>query len=465
MAEARNYTGHTEGSVIKSIFRMGLPSMIGFAAANFYDIIDIFWLSKLGVDPPAAVTFFFAFYWVISSANMIAGTGSVSMISQNFGAGDQDATEASIKETFVLKALLAIAFGAIGYILLRPVLQLLGAHGNVLEMAVDYGSVQLAAMVFPFCAFTVYTSFRGIGNPKWAMALQISSIALNVILDPFLIFGWWIFPEMGVVGAAWASIIGYAFSVFAGLALLYSGVLNVRLHLAARIRMSYLNMVKIMRIGVPSGISSISFSLSRSVVMGLVAVYGTEVVAAYGIGNRISAFGIMAIVGLGLGISALIGQILGAEAKDRAWKTANRSILLSTGVMILFSMICFFGADFLLNLFFKAASGDSSGRVHEVGVILLKITAFALPFIGIFITVEEIFTGAGKNVPAMLFNIGGNWILEIPLILFLARLLALAEIGVWIAMALSAATGALAFFWYYRKKTWLGHRVRSVHRS
>jgi putative MATE family efflux protein len=459
MGKDRNYSGHTEGSIIGNIRRMGLPSMIGFAAANIYDLIDIFWLSRLGVGPPAAVTFFFAFYWVISSANMRAGTGSVAIISQHFGSGDLDLTGASIKETLVLKALLAMAVGAIGYILLRPVLLILGAEGVVLEMAVDYGTVMLGAMVFPFCAFTIYTALRGIGNPKWAMALQLSSIAINMILDPLLIFGWWIFPELGVAGAALASIIGYAFSVIGGLALLYSGVLNVKLHLAAKVKMSFRNIAKIMQIGFPSGIGSISFSLSRSVVMGLVAVYGTEVVAAYGIGNRISAFGIMAVVGLGLGVSALIGQILGAGDKDRAWRTGNQSILLSAALMLLFSVICFFGADFLLNLFFKATAGDQSGKVHEAGVILLRISAFAFPFIGMFIAIEEVFTGAGKNVPAMVFNIGGNWILEIPLILLLARAVGLAEIGVWVAMTLSAATGTLAFLWYYRRKTWLEHRI------
>ena len=462
MAKDQNYSGHTEGPIFKSIYRMGFPSMIGFAAANIYDIIDIFWLSRLGVGPPAAVTFFFAFYWVISSANMIAGTGSVAVISQKFGSGDHDLTEASIKETLVLKASLAIAVGAIGYVLLRPVLLLLGAEGDVFEMAVDYGTVLLGAMVFPFCAFTVYTALRGIGNPKWAMALMLSSIALNMILDPLLIFGWWVFPEMGIVGAAWASIIGYAFSVFAGLALLYSGVLNVKLHLVAKVKMSFRNILKIMQIGFPSGIGSISFSLSRSVVMGLVAVYGTEVVAAYGIGNRISALGIMAVVGLGLGVSALIGQILGAGDKDRAWKTGNQSIILSAVVMVIFSLICFFGADFLLNLFFKATAGDQSGKVHEAGVLLLKIFAFSFPFTGMFIAIEEVFTGAGKNVPAMVFNIGGNWILEIPLILLLAQAVGWAETGVWVAMTLSAAIGTLAFLWYYGKKTWLKHRIRSA---
>ncbi len=460
--KAEGYTGHREGSVSRSIFRMGFPSMVGFAAANIYDIVDIFWLSRLGVGPPAAVTFFFAFHWVISSANMIAGTGSVAVISQSFGSGDHGRTETSIKETFILKAGLGFLFGAIGFIVLRPYLGLLGAEGPVLEMAIDYGNIQLAGMAVSFCAFTVYTSLRGIGNPNWAMALQLSSIGLNLVLDPFMIFGWWIFPEMGVGGAAWASVIGYAFTVVAGLALLYAGVLNVKLHVVGRIRVSLQNIIGIIRIGLPAGLGSISFSLSRSVVMGLVAVYGVEVVAAYGIGNRISAFGIMAIVGLGLGISALIGQVLGAQDRARAWETANRSILLSTLVMTAFGLFCFLGADFLMDLFFEGVSGGRPERVHEAGVTLLRIFAFSFPFIGIFITVEEIFTGAGQNVPAMLFNIGSNWFLEIPLILLLARAFGLEEIGVWLAIAMTSLIGTMAFFFYYRRRTWLKHRVREA---
>ncbi len=456
-----NYTGHTEGSVIKSIFRMGLPTMIGFGAANIYDIIDMFWLARLGVKEPAAVTFFFSFLWVLSSVNMIAGTGSVSVISQSFGSGDRGLTEASIKETFLLKALLAIGFGAVGLLLCEPVLKLLGAKGEVLSMAMDYGTVQLIGMIFPFCAFTVYTSLRGIGNPKWAMALMLASIGLNVILDPVLIFGWWIFPRLGVAGAAWASIIGYAFSVVMGLALLYGGALNLRLHVRSGVEIAWKNMLKIMRIGLPSGIGSISFSLSRSVIMGLVAVYGTEIVAAYGIGNRISAFGIMIVVGLGLGISALIGQVLGAEKEDRAIETARQSILLSTVVMTVFGAMCFLGADYLMRAFFETSGGGQPARVHEAGVILMKVFAFSFPFTGLFITIEQIFCGAGKNTPGMVLSIIGNWVIEIPLILLLADTVGLKELGVWFGITISSAISASAFYWYYTRRTWLSHRVKN----
>ncbi len=459
------YRGFTEGSIFGAILRMGMPSLLGFAAANVYDIVDIFWLAKLGVNPPASITFFFAVYWVISSANLVAGTGSTSMISQYYGRNDPDMTEASIKETFLLKALLGIVFGAIGLAIQRPALSLLGAEGVVLEMATEYGVVQYAMLPFVFSAFTVYTAFRSIGNPKWAMALQLSSIAVNIILDPVLIFGWWIFPEMGIVGAAWASIIGYAFSVVIGLILLYSGVLNVQLHLTGKVRIAFSNMIRIMRIGLPAGISAGSWSLSRSIVMGFVAVYGTSVVAAYGIGNRVSAFGIMAIVGLGLGVSALIGQILGSERLERAYSTGNRSILLSMLIMTAFSLVVFFGAEQLMNLFFDESAGGAREAVHESGVLFLRIAAFAFPFIGVMITIEMVFSGAGKNVPPMVLSVLSNWVLEIPLILLFTDVVGMDELGVWIAMTFTAFIAAAGYYIYYRRKSWLYHRVRSTQDS
>jgi len=458
-------TNHTftDGSIFGAIFRMGMPSLLGFAAANIYDIVDMFWLAKLGVNQPAALTLFFAVYWVISSANMVAGTGSTSMISQYYGRNDHDMTETAIKETFLLKSMLAILFGVVGLIIQRFALRLLGAEGEVLEMAVDYGTVQYIMMVFPFCAFTVYTSFRSIGNPKWAMILQMTGIALNIILDPVLIFGWWIFPEMGIVGAAWASIIGYAFSVLGGLFLLYSGKLNVKLHIFGKIKVGFSNMMKIMLIGLPAGLSSFSFTISRSIIMGFVAAYGTSVVAAFGIGNRVAAFGIMAVVGLGLGVSALIGQTLGSEKTERAYSTGNRAILFSMLIMTIFGLFVFFGADFLMNLFFDESAGGAREAVHAAGVLFLKISALAFPFIGAVITIEMVFSGAGKNVPPMVMNVIANWIIEIPLIIILTQVVDMQELGVWIAMTLSGFMGAVVYYTYYRRKSWLYHRVKSTH--
>jgi Na+-driven multidrug efflux pump len=130
---------HTEGSIIKSILKMGIPSMIGFGTGNIYDLIDMYWLSRLGPEPVAAITFLASFLWVMHSANMIVGVGSVAVISRRYGEKDIPLTELAIKETVFLKWLVAIFFGIFGYLMTPLALKLLGAREQVLEMGIISG--------------------------------------------------------------------------------------------------------------------------------------------------------------------------------------------------------------------------------------------------------------------------------------------------------------------------------------
>jgi Na+-driven multidrug efflux pump len=139
--------------------------------------------------------------------------------------------------------------------------------------------------------------------------------------------------------------------------------------------------------------------MARIVVMPMIAVFGVGVVAAYGVGIRISAFGIMVLVGIGLGLSALIGHNLGAEKKERARKTANQSIALGVGIMTGMGLIVFFGAGFIMGKFFD------DPRIIANGVILLKVLAIGFPFLGFHLMIENVYTGVGENRPAMTFNI------------------------------------------------------------
>ncbi|MBD3168294.1 MAG: MATE family efflux transporter [candidate division Zixibacteria bacterium] len=439
----------TEGSIFGSIFKMGLPSMIGFAAVNLYDVVDMFWVAKLGPENVAAITIFFSFYWVISSANQIAGTGSVALISRRYGEKDFPATEAAIKEAILLKWMLAIFFGILGYIFIRQILALLGAETNVLQLSIEYGIIQLYGLGVSFAVFTIYTALRGVGDPNKAMGLMIAGVVLNMALDPFLIFGWWIFPEMGIRGAALASVISRSFAFIVGLVIFYGGFTSVRLHLKGQMRVSMLRIWQMIKIGFPSGINSISFSLSRLVIMPMVTVFGTNVVAAYGVGMRVTAMAIMIVVGMGLGVSALTGQNLGAKKFDRAKETAYKSILFTAAVMTGFSLFFILGADFIVKFFFDTEPLVSLGK--EV----IRILAMTLPAIGIAKVIEMIYAGAGDNKPSMVFSLIYSWILLIPAILITTKLLDFDHTAVWWSMVFSGYAGTVLFFMYFKREKWL----------
>jgi len=444
---------HTEGSIIGSILRMSLPSMIGFASGNIYDIADMFWVARLGAKQVAAVTIFMAFYWVIGAANMIAGAGSVAMISRRYGEKDYPNTAAVIKETFVLKWALAVLFGAMGYPFLHQILLILGAEPEVAALGVKYGRIQFLGLGFSFSAYTIYTALRSVADPNKAMFIMVGGAALNMILDPFLIFGWWIFPQMGLVGAAVASVVSYALIFFTGLYIFFGGKTNIRLKWRGEVAIRVRSILDMFFIGVPAGINSISWSLSRVAIMPIIAIFGTSVVAAYGMGMRVSALGIMIIVGLGLGVSSLIGHNLGANKLTRAKETARQSILLSMAIMGFFSLVNLIFAPQIVWLFFKTP------EMLSLGTAILRIIAVCFPFVGLFIAMEEIYTGAGENKPAMIFSLVHSWILEIPMALVLTKLLMVNQNGVWWALSVASILSALLFYLWFRRGGWLQKKV------
>ncbi|MFC1572364.1 MATE family efflux transporter [Candidatus Eisenbacteria bacterium] len=446
-------TKYTEGSIIASILRMGVPSMIGFAMGNIYDLADAYWLSRLGPTPVAAITILGPFLWVIHSANMIVGAGSVAVISRRYGEGDLLKTELAIRETIVLKWIAAIAVGAIGFFTVPYIVRLLGAEGEAIEYGIVYGRIIFAGLGFYFATYSVFTALRGVSNPNKAMILMLAFTALNIVLDPFLIFGWWIFPAMGVAGAAWASVISYAAGFITGMIVLCAGGANVRLRLRSGFPVQWAMMSKILTIGAPTAIGSISFSLARLVIMPMISVFGMGVVAAYGVGTRISALGIMMLVGIGLGLSALIGHNMGAGKRERARRTANQAILLSVGVMTTLAAVVFVGAEFIMQRFFD----DPEIVAH--GVELMRILAIGFPFIGLYITIENVYGGVGENRPAMIFNILHAWILEVPAVYIFTKLLGWDQAAVWWAISGASVVSTLAFYLYFRRGKWLDVEV------
>jgi len=443
----------TEGHILGSVIRMGFPSALGFAAGNLYHIADMFWVSRLGSGAVAAITFFGTYYWVISSVNMIAGTGSVAVISRRYGEKDLPRTEVAIKEAILLKWILAVFFGIIGFITTPQIIHLLGARGEVAEMCIPYGRILFAGLAFNFSCWTIYTALRGIGHPNTAMGIMVGSAALNVVLDPLFIFGWWIFPELGVRGAAVASVISYTLTLIFGIALFYSGRLNVSFHLKPEGKIRVHTMWQMIKIGLPAGITSISDSLGRMVVMPMLAVFGPAAVAVYGAGMQVIHLGIMLCVGLELGLAALIGQNLGAGKLDRAWETAKKGLGLGTGAMVVLGIASFVFARPLIMIFFPREPEIS------LGIEFFHIMALCMPFLGAYIIFEGVFTGSGNTVPLMTVGALYMWVFQVPGVFLFSRVLNFGPEGVWWAVTLSLTAAALIFYALFLRRRWLHRKV------
>lgn len=435
--------------IMRSIWSMGYPSMIGFAATNLYTVADMFWVSRVGADAVAAITIFAAFYWVIGSVNQIAGVGSVAVISRRFGERDFPRTETAIVEAFALKTILALVFGTIGFFFTPAIVRLLGADGAVYDYAVGYGRIMMLGLVFNFNTYTLFTALRSINHPRWAMMIMVGSTIFNATLDPFLIFGWWGMPALGVKGAAVASVIGYMLTISFGLTLFFRGAFRLRLSMDSIRRMHSSTQWQMLKIGMPSGVSSVSYSLGRLVVTPMIAHFGNPAIAIYGAGNRVVELAVMLVVGLELGMSPLVGHALGAGDKLRAWVVAKKSVILAVLMMSALGVVMFFAARPVTAIFFEGAPYDA------LGLVFFRVCAVAFPFIGLFIILEGAFGGAGDTVPTMVVGVIHAWVLEIPLVWLFAYNFDFGPTGVWWGQVIAIAGAGLMLLYWFSRKRWL----------
>lgn len=448
-------TDYTEGSILSAILKMGLPSMFGFLTGNIYRLIDMWWVSRLpdGEEAVAAITFFGTIFWLFFSFNQLVGPGSVAIISRRYGEKLFDDTEKAIKETLVLKLFFGVILGVVGIFLLPTALKLVGAEGKALEMGIEYGLIMFIGLASAYAMFSIFTAMRGVANPQLAMVLMLGSNILNMLLDPIFIFGYWGFPAMGIKGAAVASAISFTLTLIVGLYLFYAGHTNVKLHLKGAKSMTVSSMWTMLKIGVPSWLGDLSFSSARLIITPIVATFGTSVVAAYGVGNLITEIGIMILVGINLGVSSLIGHNVGSGKIERAKSTANQSILLGIGIMLLLGILVAALAPIIMNMFFESA------ETINAGITLLRIFAIGFPFIGAWIMVAAVHLGVGLNTPTMVVNIINAWILEIIPIYFFTQHFGLGVEFIWWTMSLASVICAFGFYFYYKRGRWLKHNV------
>ena len=446
---------YTEGSIFNAIIKMGLPSMLGFLIQHIYLMVDTYWVSNLddGETAVAAVTFFNGILWFFFAFNQLVGPGSVAVISRRYGEKAFNLAEKAIKETLLLKLVFGALIGLIGFLSVDKMLVLMGAEGLALQRGIEYGQIVFIFLPISYATYSVFTALRGVANPNMALGLMLGSSILNMALDPLFIYGYLGIPAFGIKGAAIASAISFSLTFIVGLSLFSLGKTNISMKFIGGELVSFASMWKIIRIGIPAWLGDMSFSGSRLIITPIIATFGTSVVAAYGISIQIWSLGIMVLVGMGMGLSALIGQTLGADKPERARKTGDKVILLGIGMMSVYGIFVWIFARELMCIYLE------NPDTIETGVTLIRIIAVAFPAVGAFLMLENIHMGVGLNKPTMVISVIHSWILQVLPIVIAINFLGAGQTTVWWLLAQAAWTSATVFYIYYRRGRWLTIRV------
>lgn len=419
-----------------------MPMLISAVLSNLQSIINLFWVGHLGANAVAAVAVGGTILMLLYPALMGLSTGTVALVSRAIGSGQRIEASAAAGQSLSLALFFGGLSGAIGWHYADTFARLLGVEAAVLPDAEAYLRIN---MVF---SFTLYlqvigaAALQGAGDTRAPMWAGVTENILNIVLDPLLIYGLGPFPQLGVAGAAWASMLSQTVAatmvvrgLFAERAVVRIGWREWWPHPALAWR--------ILRIGLPGSGQMLTRSLMGAILMRVVAGCGTAALAAYGIGLRIHMIVLMPAFALGGAAATLVGQNLGAGKPVRARLAA----WLATGIDLLFMAVAIFVmitfAPHLMRLF------NHDPVVIQIGVNYMRTVSPFYVFAALGIVLGRSLNGAGDTLGPMVCTVLALWGLQVPLAIALAKFVTPATQGIWWAIGAAAlAHGLLITAWF-----------------
>ena len=430
----------TVGPVSGSILSMMLPMALGILVMIGNGLVDAYFIGQLGYAQLAAVSYAFPVWFVAAGIVMGLGTGTSSVLSRFIGAGDTKSVKQIATHSMILAVLAGAVVTAIGLLSIESLFGLLGANKETMPYVKSYMTIYYWGSLFLGIPFIGNSILRANGDAKTPSLLVAFSAIVNAVLDPILIFGWFGFPEMGVAGAALASVISTVAFLLASL-----WVLIFRDNLLTSIGHSLSSMIsswkQVLHVGLPAIASNLIAPVSSALVTALVSTYGQEAVAAYGLAGRIEALVIVLLMALGGATAPYVGQNYGAKKFDRLVDGFKFSARFALFYSIFCILLLYFISSTILGVF------TDNEDVIRLAMIQLMICPWGYGFLGIASICNGSFNAFARPLPAMTISISRTLVIYVPLAYLLAYYFGFQ--GIHIAQVLANIfAGCVAIVWY-----------------
>lgn len=438
-----------EGPIPQTLARLAWPVLVSMTMHTFFNVVNAFWVGRLGAAALAAVTTSLFATWTLWAIAEMVGVGLVAVVSRHVGAGDSAAADHAAAQGILLAAFLSFVTAATAPFVPHVLFDALGTEPEVAREGTLFLSTLFYGAASFFLLFTLEGILRAGGNTKTPMRITSVVVTLNVVLDPLLIFGTGPLPRMGVFGAAIATLAAHTTGVVLFL-------VHFRRHrrqfpgIPANLRRIDLPVMgRMLAIGGPTSVNTVLFSVVYLFLSREAASLGTGPLAALGVGNRVESVSYLAASALAVAAATMVGQNLGAGRPDRARRTARMAAVLAMAICSFWGVLFLVGARVILGIF----SNDPA--VIEPGTGFLRVIALCQPLMGIEIGLSGAFQGAGYTLLPMAISSGVS-ILRIPAAAVTTRVLGWGFLGIgWVITVTCLARGLLMWI-VYRTYRWLG---------
>ncbi|NCA66505.1 MAG: MATE family efflux transporter [Clostridia bacterium] len=429
----------------KLIMNMSLPAILSMLVQALYSIVDSLYIARystplldsLGMSsaPLDALTIAFPMQMLVIAFALGIGVGSNAFISRMLGEKKYDEANKTAQHGLFLALLFGLIFIAVGLLASRPFMELYTSDPIIIQYGTSYLSIVVCISMFSFLEITLAKMLQATGNMRVPMFAQLIGAITNIVLDPILIFGFWIFPEMGIKGAAIATVIGQGAAFTYVLCMFIFKKHDISISFKGfRIRRKYLS--AIIRVGLPTTIINSLTSVSLTLVNLIIKQYAYAI-TVLGVYCRVQSFVFMPVFGLMQGALPIMSYNYGAGNRER-FKKAYIITLLISGSILFAGMILFLSVpEYILMLFRLDAEGLALG-VRAFRIISLSFVPAAFG-----ITTIIAYQSLGKGFAALIMSLTRQLVFLVPTVALLLYLTGIS--GIWFSNLIADSLSALIF--------------------
>lgn len=403
----------TTGPLTRHLLKTTSFMLVTMIFQTLYFLIDLYWVGRLGTHAVAAVGIAGNFTFIVLALTQMLGVGTTTAVSHAVGRRNHEEAQLMFNQAQVLAVVTGIGFLIVGMLVRLPYSRALSPDAETAALAGQYLLWFIPAMALQFLMVAAGAALRAVGNFKAGMIVSTGSVLVNMVLAPFLIFGWWTGHAFGVAGAAMSSLVAIV------VAIIWFGAYFLP-------KDSYLRFVradqkprfalwrKMLAIGLPAGFEFAMMGVYLVVVYAIARPFGAAAQAGFGIGQRVIQALFMPAVALGFSVAPVAGQNFGARSRERVVDTFRKAAVMVTGVMALLVILCLLVPHALIGVFSKDPA------VLAVGTEYLRIASWNFIASGLIFVASSMFQAMGNTIPSLVASAIRITIVAVP-VFFLSR--------------------------------------------
>lgn len=451
MAKKINRELILNGNMLRAILSLAIPVVINSFLQTMYNLTDTYWLGKLGTEELAAINLVSPVQNIVLNFGMgITVAGSV-LISQYIGAKKDEEARSMANQIFACAMIFSVVCATICVMATPSIVTWLGAEGETWKYSKTY--LQLVIMDMPFLFLVnMYTAInQAQGDTVRPMLLNLLGITLNMILDPLLM----VVFSLGVAGAALATVTAKMVPAIIAFVLLHNRKKLVYLQLS-KLKFEKEKLKNILAIGLPTAIGGSTMQFGFLLMSRCVLKYGTQAMAAYGIGNKVNGLISLPSNGIGSAVATIVGQNIGANQQDRA----EEGYKLSRRIAVIFLLIggMVLSRNPISTAIVKIFSDDS--EVITMAAEFLSIMAFWCFTNGVYNSTMGLFQGTGHTEVTMAVDASRLWVFRFATLFVCEQLLHMGVRSVWYSVVISNGISAAILFIVYKSGYWKKRKIK-----